>query len=207
MDCSLPCSSIHGILQAKSTGVVCHFLLQRIFPTQGSNPGLRHCGQTLYRLSRQGSPFHTSGIIDSFSSDSGLFPLACFQCPSCCVCVCSVISSSLWPQGLQFTRLLCPWNSPSKTAGVCCHSLLQGIFLTQGLSPSLLHWQVHSVLFEPPGKPLWWVNSSQISVTRAKNTYSLLLLYICHCLPVAHCRGFNTVSSLMEKPLLGTLQL
>ena len=33
----------------------CHFLLQRIFPTQGSNPGLLHCRQTLYRLSHQGS--------------------------------------------------------------------------------------------------------------------------------------------------------
>ena len=28
-----------------------HFLLQGIFPTQGSNPGLPHCRQTLYRLS------------------------------------------------------------------------------------------------------------------------------------------------------------
>ena len=33
----------------------CHFLLQRIFPTQGSNPGLLHCRQTLYHLSHQGS--------------------------------------------------------------------------------------------------------------------------------------------------------
>ena len=30
--------------------------LQGIFPTQGSNPGLPHCRQTLYRLSFQGSP-------------------------------------------------------------------------------------------------------------------------------------------------------
>ena len=27
----------------KSTGVGCHFLLQGIFPTQGSNSGLQHC--------------------------------------------------------------------------------------------------------------------------------------------------------------------
>ena len=40
----------------KSTGVGCHFLLQGIFLTQGSNPGLPHCKQTLYRLSHQGSP-------------------------------------------------------------------------------------------------------------------------------------------------------
>ena len=41
---------------SKSTGVGCHFLLQGIFLTQGSNPGLPHCRQTLYRLSHQGSP-------------------------------------------------------------------------------------------------------------------------------------------------------
>ena len=39
-----------------STGVGCHFLLQGIFPTQGLNPGLPHCRQTLYRLSHQRSP-------------------------------------------------------------------------------------------------------------------------------------------------------
>ena len=39
----------------KNTGVGCHFLLQGIFPTQGSNPGLPHCRQTLYRLSHKGS--------------------------------------------------------------------------------------------------------------------------------------------------------
>ena len=40
----------------KSTGVGCQSLLQGIFPTQGSNPGLLHCRQMLYRLSHQGSP-------------------------------------------------------------------------------------------------------------------------------------------------------
>ena len=33
----------------------CHFLLQGIFPTQGSNPGLPHCRWILYRLSHQES--------------------------------------------------------------------------------------------------------------------------------------------------------
>ena len=40
----------------KNTGVGCHFLLQRIFLTQGSNPSLWHCRQILYHLSHQGSP-------------------------------------------------------------------------------------------------------------------------------------------------------
>ena len=35
------------------------------------------------------------------------------------------------------TRLLCPWNSPGKSTGVDNQSLLQGIFLTRGLNPSL----------------------------------------------------------------------
>ena len=39
----------------KSTGVGCHFILQRIFPTQGWNLGLQHCRQTLYCLSYQGN--------------------------------------------------------------------------------------------------------------------------------------------------------
>ena len=33
----------------------------------------------------------------------------------------------------------CPRNSPGKNTGVGYHSLLQGLFLTQGLNPSLLH--------------------------------------------------------------------
>ena len=33
---------------SKNTGVGCHALLQRIFPTQGSNPGLQHCRLILY---------------------------------------------------------------------------------------------------------------------------------------------------------------
>ena len=41
--------------------------------------------------------------------------------------------------GLQPTRLLCPWNFPSKNTGVGCHVLLQGIFPTQGLNLGLLH--------------------------------------------------------------------
>ena len=38
-------------------GVSCRFLLQGIFPTQGSNRGLLYYRHILYRLSSQGSPF------------------------------------------------------------------------------------------------------------------------------------------------------
>ena len=37
--------------------------------------------------------------------------------------------------------LLCPWNCPGKNSGVGSHSLLQGIFPTQGSNLGLLHWR------------------------------------------------------------------
>ena len=40
----------------KTTKVYCHFLLQRLFPTQRLNLGLLHCRQILYHFSHQGSP-------------------------------------------------------------------------------------------------------------------------------------------------------
>ena len=50
MDCS-PWNS-----PGQNTGVGSLSLLQGIFPTQGSNPGLPHCRQILYQLSCKGSP-------------------------------------------------------------------------------------------------------------------------------------------------------
>ena len=41
--------------------------------------------------------------------------------------------------GLQPTRLLCPWDFAGKNTGVGSHSLLQGIFLTQGSNLDLPH--------------------------------------------------------------------
>ena len=51
----------------------------------------------------------------------------------------SVVSHSLQPYGLQPARLLCPWDFPGETTGIVYHFLLQGMFPTQGLNPSLLH--------------------------------------------------------------------
>ena len=51
---------LHGLLcpwdSPGKNWVGCHFLLQGIFPTQGSNLGLLHCDQILYHLSHLGSP-------------------------------------------------------------------------------------------------------------------------------------------------------
>ena len=46
---------------------------------------------------------------------------------------------TLRPHGLPPSRLLCPWDFPDKNTGDISHSLLQGILLTQGSNPGLLH--------------------------------------------------------------------
>ena len=67
MDYSLPGSSVHGDSPGKNPGAGCHALLQGIFATQGSNPGLLHCRQILYCLSHQGSPRILEWVAYPFS--------------------------------------------------------------------------------------------------------------------------------------------
>ena len=71
----------------------CHFLLQGIFPTQGSNLGLPHCRQTLYHLSHQGS--HKATHYKTPCPEGIFIPLI-----SCLHTTCSLTVSSLekmWP--------------------------------------------------------------------------------------------------------------
>ena len=70
MDCNPPGSSVHGDSPGRNTGVGCQALLQRIFQTQGINPGLRHCRQILDCLSYQGSPRILEWVAYPFSRGS-----------------------------------------------------------------------------------------------------------------------------------------
>ena len=60
----------HGNSPGKNIGVGCYALLQGIFLTQGSNPGLPHCRQILYHLSHQGSPRILEWVAYPFSGGS-----------------------------------------------------------------------------------------------------------------------------------------
>ena len=83
------------------TGVGCHFLLQGISPTQGSNPCLLH----LLHWHVDSLPLGPPGKWKWKWSRS-------------------VVSDSLRPYGLWPTRLLCPWDFPGNSPGVDCHFLL-----------------------------------------------------------------------------------
>ena len=85
MDCSPPGSSVHADSPGNNTGVGCHALLLGIFPTQGLNPGLRHCRKILYCPSQQGSPPKPRFMYLSSVSPTGTFlprsfPLFSFLC-------------------------------------------------------------------------------------------------------------------------------
>ena len=104
MDCSPLGSSVHGITPGKNTTVGSHFLLQRIFPIQGSNQCLLCLLHWLY-------------YWDTWEAQNTYAAAA--------AAVTSVVSDSVRPHRRQLTRLPCPWDSPGKNTGVGCHFLLQ----------------------------------------------------------------------------------
>ena len=73
-DCSPPGSSDHGIFQARITRVSCHSLLQGIFLTQGSKPGLQHCRQML--LTSEALFTHTATLFNKECTLPWIFFLA-----------------------------------------------------------------------------------------------------------------------------------
>ena len=124
-DCSLPGSSVHGILQA---GVGCHSLLPGVFPTQGSNPGLQHCRQILNCWTTKEVP-------------KGLFVIFKLVCLKSLRQLCVLVSESC-PTLCDPIDCCLPGSSVHRIlhAGILdCNSLLQGIFPTQGSNPGLLH--------------------------------------------------------------------
>ena len=90
--------------------------------------------------------------------------------------------------GLQPNRFFCLWDYPGVNTRVSCLALLQGIFLTQGSNPRLLHllhWQVDSLPPAPPGKPKYGSAAAQslhmcsdsISYQKTKNNGCIRQLF------------------------------
>ena len=93
---------------------------------------------------------------------------------SCYVVMDSVMSIFLRSHGLYPVRLLCPWDSPGKNTGVGCHSLLQGIFQTQGSNPGL-HCREILYWLSQQGNPT--VRYCQISLHRDCTNLNLFQQY------------------------------
>ena len=111
MDCT-----VHGILQARILEWVA-------FPSSRGSSQPRNRTQVSHLAGRGYMVVYSS----KFTLKAGIFIHVNYVKVSH-----TVASNSLCSHGMEPARLLCPWNSPGKSSGVGCHSLLQGIFLTQG---------------------------------------------------------------------------
>ena len=67
VDYNPPGSSVLGDSLGKNMAVGCHALLQGIFSTQKSNPGLPHCRRILRQMNYQGIPtvLHTMTLFEN----------------------------------------------------------------------------------------------------------------------------------------------
>ena len=95
-----------------NTGVGCLSFCQRISPTS-------------FKLISPVSP----ALAGGFFTTKPPIVLLCLVAQSCLI-LCNP---------MDYSWLLCPWDSPGKNTGVDCHAFLQGIIPTQGSSPGLLH--------------------------------------------------------------------
>ena len=107
---------------------------------------------------------------------------------SCYCLVAKLYLILLRHHGLQPARLLCPWDFPGKSTGVGCHFLLQGIFLTQGLNPYLLHGQVDSLPLSHQRSPSSGLDSINGSPSHASNRKKVLLFIYLLCI---HNSGYG----------------
>ena len=69
MGCSLPGSSVHGDSSGQNSRMGCHALLQRIFPTQGSNTGLPTLQVVSLLTEPQGKPIYVQYILPYLKKD------------------------------------------------------------------------------------------------------------------------------------------
>ena len=155
-------------------------LLQGIFPTQGSNPGLLHCRWILYQLSHKGSPPAEKGewywgwpkyLFRFFQNILPKNPNELVGQPNI-ESESEVVSDSLRPHGMEPTRILSPWDFPGKNTGVGCHFLFQGTFPTRGSNPGLPHCRKTLYHLSYQGSPLPRIQGQE---------YGLLLLSCFSC--------------------------
>ena len=136
----------------------CHFLLQGIFPTQGSNPGLPHCRQTLYHLSHQWSPRNINKSSNKYQFSSVQFSSVAQLCLTLCNPMdCSMpvfpvhhqIPELAWTHVHQVSEAIQPLSSPSSPT----FNLSQNWCLYQWITslhqvPKVLKFQLHLQYFQ-----------------------------------------------------------
>ena len=75
---------------------------------------------------------------------------------------CWVVSDSFMTAETVTHQSPLSWDFLGKNTGVGCHFLLQGSFPTQGLNPSLLHWQAGFLPLSCQRSPQWSIQFSTV---------------------------------------------
>ena len=128
----------------QNTGVGSHALLQGIFPTQGSTPGLLHCRRILYQLSYKGCMyFEINKAVFSVCSVAQLCPALCN--PTDCSLPDSSVHGILQARILEWVAFLPPGDLPnvgSKPVSSVPPALAGEFFATEPLGmKSILEFQ------------------------------------------------------------------
>ena len=156
----------------KNTGVGRYFLLQGIFPSQGSNAGYPHCRQTLYHLSHQGSPTISQSnvncitlkiYIDMSLVSNGLNTPGYFKW--------FIFSSSCQRQEVFYSEIFTVrnWSSSWEQIWQYCASPLCLSLPGVLSSPSCPHWTSNNSSVTVQGFP------SPALVSRAVSTWEFVL--------------------------------
>ena len=75
----------------------------------------------------------------------------------------SIMSDSVWPHGLQPTRLPRPWDSPGKNTGVGCHFLLQCMKMKSESEVTQLCPTLRDPMdCSPPGFSISWIFKARV---------------------------------------------
>jgi len=115
--------------------------------------------------------------------------------------------SLLGPYGLEPARLLCTWDFPGKNTGAGCHILLQGIFLTQGLNPRLLHWQLDSLPLSHLGSPSYFVTPTVNIFYNYGSVQSLSCVRLFATPWIAACQAFLSITNSQSSLKLMSIEL
>ena len=157
----------------------------------------------LWSCATRSWPRHIAGVhrnVESRIELWGLFIQPLFNeilCVFVCVYACSVVFNSLWPHGLQPTRLLCPWDFPVQEYWSGLPFSSPGSLPDPGIEPVSPALANRFFTTEPPGKPQWdstqvirAVESSQEREREAsrKTGSPQAKLYPNHLLSVLPCR-------------------
>ena len=161
VDCSPPRLLCPWDSLGKNTGVGCHDPFRGIFPIQGLNPGLPHCGQIIYQLSHQGNP---KNVQHSVSSVQLLSHVQLFVTPWTAACQASLsITNSRSLLKLMPIKSMMPSNHL-----ILCHPLL----LPPSIFPSIRVFSNESTL--GIRWPKYWSFSFSLSISLSNKHSGLI---------------------------------